>query len=275
MRLYADVDTRQLITSPGIRQALGAVFQTRGDTSTVEIVFLRNGTQIDPTPDTVFFCVKPVGKFDTDPLVFSDTFTKSGTGATAIWTGSPSFNTTGLNEAFNKNSDDTDDISVLATSLEVGYVKSGQQTTIRAVRCNIENDLYRGGEAVPEEAVPPYPDTPAADTFLTGNSDGSAWQLRTVAETKTLLGLSGTTPGWDATVVTLTGGGITSLDGTDGVLDGSTVFTENRLFALNITGLGLKWAVLKAGTEATDGVSFVRCSNYADDTFEYVFNIIG
>ena len=84
-----------------------------------------------------------------------------------------------------------------------------------------------------------------------------------------------TTPGQSNTVVTLTGGGATSLDGTNGVLDGSTVFTLGRFVALNITGLGLKWVVLQAGTNSTDGVSFVRPANFNASTFAYVFAIIG
>ncbi len=85
----------------------------------------------------------------------------------------------------------------------------------------------------------------------------------------------GLTPGQSSTVVTLTGGGATALNGTNGVLDGSTVFTLGRFVALNLTGLGLKWVVLQAGTNATDGVSFIRPANYNASTFAYVFAVIG
>jgi hypothetical protein len=82
------------------------------------------------------------------------------------------------------------------------------------------------------------------------------------------------TPAWSSTVTALVGGGSSALDGTTGVTDASSIFTEGRLVSI-LTSSGLKWVVLKAGTEATDGVSFVRPVNYHPSTFPYVFNIVG
>lgn len=168
---------------------------------------------------------------------------------------------------------------LLAIKVDIEYQNADntQRQTTQFV-LNVRRQILTGPPST-DPAVPPLPTAPVADTFLGGNADGSNWIQRTVAQVLTLLGITGvttaSTPGWSSTVVTLEGVGATALEGTNGVTDSSTIFTVNRLFAMNITGLGLKWAVLKAGTQETDGVSFVRCANYADGTFEYVFNIIG
>ena len=123
--------------------------------------------------------------------------------------------------------------------------------------------------------LPPASGDVTAATKVVISTTGTTGQKKTETMTVGQLAGAAATTGQSNDVITLTGGGPTSLDGTPGVLDGSTQFTLGRFVALNVTGKGLKWVELAAGTQATDGVSFVRPSNYNDILFPYVFNIIG
>jgi hypothetical protein len=170
MRLTVDLDLRQVIAGPGVRQAVASLYLTRGDALDLEIQFVQNNVVVDPTPDSLFFCVKPAGVHDGDPLVLATDFVKSGSGTTAYWTCQPNLATTPLDAALGLGGGT--DVSSLTATAEIGFITSGRQTTTRALRCVIENDLFRGSESTPNA----YP-TGTTLTFyrtitaLTGGTD--------------------------------------------------------------------------------------------------------
>ncbi len=147
MRLTVDLDLRQVIAGPGVRQAVASLYLTRGDALDLEIQFVQNNVVVDPTPDSLFFCVKPAGVHDGDPLVLATDFVKSGSGTTAYWTCQPNLATTPLDAALGLGGGT--DVSSLTATAEIGFITSGRQTTTRALRCVIENDLFRGSESTP------------------------------------------------------------------------------------------------------------------------------
>jgi hypothetical protein len=169
MRLYFDLDLRQLVTSPGVRQVVANVALTRGDALDLEVQFVRAGVVQDPDPDSLFFCVKQAGDFDGEPLVLTTDFVKTGSGTTAYWTCQPNLNTTQLDEALGVG--EAVDIPTLTASGEIGFVIDDRQTTCRLFRCLIENDLFRGGEGTPTPSVPPYPAPSEIPTLIDGKLD--------------------------------------------------------------------------------------------------------
>lgn len=155
MRLFVDLDSRQFVTAPGVRQTVAQLAFTRGDDPDVQVQFVRDGVIVDLGTPTLFFCIKQAGDYDGDPLVFSEDFTKSGSGDTAAWTAQPNFNTEELNEALGVGAG-TDKGFIIA-NVEIGFVVSGRQTTTRPTTVRLDNDLYRGTEGVPTSGAPAYP----------------------------------------------------------------------------------------------------------------------
>lgn len=89
MILYADLDTRTLVSLPGYTEPLRTLVVCRGDKHTTQLKFVRDGLVVDPgTPSALAFTVKTAGNFDQDPpLVLTTTFTKTGTGTATVFTG--------------------------------------------------------------------------------------------------------------------------------------------------------------------------------------------
>lgn len=147
MLLYVDLDLRQVVTGLGVKAPISSLYFTRGDAESLEIQFTRAGAVVDPGCDSVFFCLKPTGDHDGDPLVLCVDFTKTGSGATAKWTGEPDFNNAELDTALGVGG--AIDVSSVTVAGEIGFIVGARQTTTRIIRTVIENDLYRGGESPP------------------------------------------------------------------------------------------------------------------------------
>ena len=47
MRLYVDLDLRQVVTGPGVKVPLSSLFFSRGDEETLEIQFTRGGAVVE------------------------------------------------------------------------------------------------------------------------------------------------------------------------------------------------------------------------------------
>jgi hypothetical protein len=255
MRLTVDLDLRQVIAGPGVRQAVASLYLTRGDALDLEVQFVQNNVVVDPTPDSLFFCVKPAGVHDGDPLVLATDFVKSGSGTTAYWTCQPNLATTPLDAALGLGGGT--DVSSLTATAEIGFITSGRQTTTRALRCVIENDLFRGSESTPNA----YP-TGTTLTFyrtitaLTGGTDA-------------LDGIPTSGLGVGVLVQILVGGllqtwqlqaGTTAEDVSAGVVrpDDHAASTNEKVWVRLTTGASGDAILLPAAwTEVVDGESYV------------------
>jgi hypothetical protein len=243
VKLFYNLDTGELLDVN--RQLITRWTLRYKDELPLVIAFLRAGEVVEPAGVTIVPTVKLAGEFDADPICPSVTFGQTGTGVTALWTGTLLVDSATIEEELKDNAEESDDVVFFTASIQFYFEADGGISRSAVTPCDITNSLYRGDEDFP----------------VVVGSEG-------------LYALSSTTPTWKSTIVTFTGGGATALDGQTAVIDGSTIFTLGRLLFLNIDGSGLKAVVLKAGTQATDGVSFVRPANYAAGTFAYVFNII-
>jgi hypothetical protein len=130
-------------------------------------------------------------------------------------------------------------------------------------------DVIRGGEGAVTPAVPPLPTAPTANTLLGSNADGTAWVQLTPAQVIARLGLLALTG--------LTGGSANDLDGiatADGEVDSQTI-REVLTGSVGGGDLAITRWVLMPGTNAEDGISYVRPDDYHATTNARVWVRIG
>lgn len=160
MQIFINLNTRRLqrdLTNSQPLSPLQLDFK-RGDAADIELAYVdANARQELATGSVITFAAKTQGKYDGPALVLEDEFTPSGAGTTAIYTAFPSFNTEALNDAFNLDGNDSNDVPFLDLMGEIswtdgpgGAVSSSETFTIR-----VYNDVIRGDEDTP--AVFPDP----------------------------------------------------------------------------------------------------------------------
>ncbi len=272
MDLYFSIPSRQLVSLNGGEATLHGV-RKGGDT--VNLRFLDAGSNVVELPDPDTNLVISLGIKLTSTLYGAgfltsvSGFTKTGSGITTVYTAGISYNTTQIDAAFTNNT-----LESVGVKAEVDFRYGGAIPT-KSLPLNggvIYNAIIVGDEPEPTDGSPAIPVFEALKIL---GSDALGYVWRSAAQMLAYLGLTGistaTTVGWSSTVVTLTGGGATSLDGTNGVTDGTTVFTADRLFIINPTGLGGQGWVLTAGTDAANGTTIIHPANYNVSTFAFVF----
>lgn len=143
MRIYLDLDTRKLMSSP-IR-ALSKLEFKRRDNDTIELQFLRDGqVQELPSGTSARLGIKINANYNSEFLALT-TLTKSGSGTSAIYGGELNLNTTSLEAAFVQ--EPVSFAAMLEVEWRTGSVVSSSQTLPVA----IFNDVIRGDEGSPAD----------------------------------------------------------------------------------------------------------------------------
>lgn len=149
MKLYISTDTNTFITNPLFPAPISSVSFKRGDSATVELVFVTNNAEVTATAGRqIQFGIKESGKYDGSYLVSQTSYTLSGTSYVL----KPSFNTVAINTLLGSgDANTTNDIASVSCMLEVTWsVDSGANwfstNTIEAV---INNDVNKGSEGTP------------------------------------------------------------------------------------------------------------------------------
>jgi hypothetical protein len=150
MRIAIDIDTGSVRTWAG--QPISALAGKRGDQYPVHVRYERGGAIIErPTGATGILGVKlasdPTGNF----VALAGSWTKTGSGAQTVYLFSLNLNTTELETAF---STDPDSVSCV---LEIETVAPGELISSATIPLEISNDVIRGNEGVPTDAMDPYP----------------------------------------------------------------------------------------------------------------------
>lgn len=179
-------------------------------------------------------------------LFFSETFTLDDTNANDLFYSSVvNLNTDEFIEAFTGG----------ATKIAIKHeIEVDGDTVVQADGYGLL-DVLRGGEGLPTPAVPPYPLAPLPDHIL-GGATGPVWKQYSPNELSALLGLLALT--------SLTGGGAGSLDALPTVDEALHNGTIREVLTGSVGGGDLavsRW-VLMAGTNAEDGISYVRPDDY-------------
>ena len=156
MQIVIDLDTRKPQRSLTDSRTATQFDFKRGDDAVLEILFVRAGVQTQLTVGIALtFGVKLRGRYDSTPLVQTNDFTLSGSGATAKYIGYPSFNTAELNEAFGIDDSETNDVAVLDLMGEISWTEPTTEilTSSETFSVRVNNDVNREDDA-PPNALP-------------------------------------------------------------------------------------------------------------------------
>jgi hypothetical protein len=193
VKLYVDLESRELIECPGFRNPVTTLRFKRGDSAKLEVAFLTNGSTHaaigDPDALTMRFGVKPSNRFDLDYLVYCDEWTMPDEEETSpVYVCYPSFNTVELDAAL-----DVGEEPELASVTLMGEITwsegDGEPTSTRTFIVIVENDVIRGGETEPTSAstrVPFDVGDVATDLVPVDYANGAAQKLALVMNTSVL-----------------------------------------------------------------------------------------
>lgn len=180
MRFYIDLDSLELIESATDRRKVTQVEGKRGDNAPFQVIFVRSGVAEElATSSVLTFGAKQDGKYDAAAVVLEAGFTKSGTGTTAVYSASPSFNTAALNDLFLMDANVTNDPLYVDLMAEFTWqVGAGAPTSTKTFRFRVHNDVVRDDEITPTPAYSPIGATAPTNTAtaasgtltLTGNA---------------------------------------------------------------------------------------------------------
>jgi hypothetical protein len=162
MRVYVDLNSRAFVVSPVLLQRVTELLFTRRDTVPVEVQFVRDGVVVE-------LAAGATGKmglkktFAGDFLAYDSAWTKTGTGATTIYTFGLNLNTTELDAEF-----PDDDEESVAARVEVEWAADGLVSSTLPCSATIYNDVIRGSEPLPSVA---------ASSFMLTSPDASNWEI--------------------------------------------------------------------------------------------------
>lgn len=143
MRIYLDLDSRRLLTTP--TRPLTSLEFKRRDNDSIELQFLRDAAvQELPAGTTARVGIKPAGDYDAEFLAVT-TLTQSGTGAATVYSGALNLHTTAMASAF------TAEPVMVSAMLEVEWVTGDVVSSSKTLPTTIQNDVIRGDEGDPAE----------------------------------------------------------------------------------------------------------------------------
>jgi hypothetical protein len=148
VKLYIDKDSNRFISNPTFKSSIDSVSFKRGDSATVELIFVSNNTSLSAVSGLdVTLGIKESGRWDGPYIVIANEYTINGDSYVL----KPNFNTDELNALLNHgDSDDTNDIPSVTLMMEVTWSENGNDfystNTISAI---VENDVNKLTEATP------------------------------------------------------------------------------------------------------------------------------
>ena len=164
MRIYLDLDSRRLLTTP--TRPLSLLEFKRRDNDSIELQFLRDAAvQELPAGTTARVGLKPSGDYDSAFLAVA-TLTQSGTGTATFYSGELNLHTTAMATSF------TDEPVTLSAMLEVEWVTGDVVSSSKTLPTTIHNDVIRGDEGEPVEL--PFFYTAATSDFKATQAQAEA-----------------------------------------------------------------------------------------------------
>jgi hypothetical protein len=144
VRVYINLDTNEFVVSPVLTQRVSTLYFVRRDTVPVEVQFVRQGSVVElgaGATGVIGLKTTFAGSF----LATDSAWTKTGTGATTIYTFDLNLNTSAMDAQF---SPDNDTASINA-KIEVSWTVSSTTSSTLPTTATVYNDVIRGGEGVP------------------------------------------------------------------------------------------------------------------------------
>lgn len=261
MRLFITLKDNSLIDPSKVGPNI--VFK-KGNTGYIDLVFLDETTGVQTelaSGATAQLGLKVPNTFDGSYIVYSNAFTKVGSGSGAVYRGTPNFATAELAALLPSGT------PRVKLTLEVGWTESGRLTLSQDVDVWAENSLLLAGSG-PTPSLPVYPTAPVAETLLGGSDDGLSWVQRTFAEVwaKIVELVTPATIRADIGLVETAFADLAALRAapTEG---GATATRAIREVVTGTVAGGdvaiTRW-ILLVGSNADDGVSYVRPNDYTN-----------
>jgi hypothetical protein len=143
MRIYLDLDSRRLLTTP--TRPLSLLEFKRRDNDSIELQFLRDAVvQQLPAGTTARVGIKPDGDYDA-PFLAVTTLTQTGTGTATVYSGELNLHTTAMATAF------AGEPVTLPAMLEVEWVTGDVVSSSKTLPTTLHNDVIRGDEGTPAD----------------------------------------------------------------------------------------------------------------------------
>ncbi len=154
MTIYIDLGTSNIVESPTFPRPLDSLDLKRNDNPTINVVFLTNGVQTDlGSGATGQLGIKEAGDYAAGFLASASSWTKTGSGTTAVYSFSVNLNTTQIAAAFGT----TDEPAQIPAMLEIEWIVGGAITRSETQAVNLNNCVIEGDEGVPVAGTPAYP----------------------------------------------------------------------------------------------------------------------
>lgn len=154
MKLYVDVDSNEIISSPGVPQALDALTLKRAGLVRLDVQFCRAGQIIELAPgSTGIFELKPMGKYDAAPVSGDNIWEQVGSGVDAVYQFLFSLLTEDLDALLAVDANIENDKTLVKLMGELQWY-DGAEHTSQTLTVTIENNVIRVGDVIPPGAAP-------------------------------------------------------------------------------------------------------------------------
>jgi hypothetical protein len=165
MRLYLDLDSRAFIESPQFPRILQSLALKRRDRIPLDVQFLRGGIVTELAQEAAGRLGIKADKDFNGPFAASDlSWVKTGSAESASYRFDLNLNTLQINALFAG----VPTPSAVALMLEIEWTEGDLRTSSGTLSVSLENDVVRGDEGLPEEAVDSYP---LPSDILTGSGN--------------------------------------------------------------------------------------------------------
>ncbi len=154
---YIDLATCRLVTASGANEGRTPEW-IRGDKYTITLQFLAGESPAPLPEDVVYrFGIKPLRKYRSAFLAFSDLDRFTAVPAAGTVTFVVDLNTNGLDALLNPDGSDGKEDEMVNAEVEM-IDGDGNPSTVARFRVNIVNDVINGTEGIPDTTTPDYVD---------------------------------------------------------------------------------------------------------------------
>ena len=164
MRVYINLDTNEPCVSPVFTSRVSTFYFVRRDTVPVEVQFVRGGAVVElgaGATGTIGLKKTYAGSF----LANDSGWTKTGTGASTVYTFDLNLNTTELGTEFT-----VDTLDSITCKLEISWSVSGTTSSTMPTSAVVYNDVIRGTEGSPNFAT-------VLSQFDLRSPDNATWRI--------------------------------------------------------------------------------------------------
>lgn len=185
MRIYINNFSNEVTATAGVNNRIRKLVFRRGDTVPIQVQFYEDDRIVELPPNaTGRLAMKERGKYSDNPIVFSDTWTKTGSDSDTVYTFQPSLS--GQTLANLLGSQKSVEL-MFEIEWQIGAtIQSTAPFGSEEIIAEIWNDINKNGAVIPDPGPDPYPPT---DQLVYYHADISAWEGGTGLESLATVGI--------------------------------------------------------------------------------------